>query len=844
MHKILRKTFIVFLSAILLFSMPVKSLAEDSLDKWIVDYSYGGNVLRTFLENDYIMNQGSVLKDAYGNYLVCGIISYPSGAGEGVFHLLQIDKDRTTILRDLVISDATPKVILSYDRKHAYVEYINAKPAETGIVCIDLENGKELWRKKFPKDKIMLPHYDFRFYDTSWPLPIVTPNGIIVTLFEYHNPALAGSMFCLKVQYALLNLDGITYYDYIAPIFFTDKALCLLGYNSKNNTVYGILASFRYRIEPGVVWIQDYIKDLRIEERSIADFSIVNTFDLSIDFADDEDIQQLQNEWDFFCLRFEKFPGYGSMDADFSKINKMPVISCAYFRNDLWISDLVDEGNAAIIVPAFLYFDGESFSIRKAGEKKIFIREPEEGHTYVEDSMGNGFLISKMRFESPALYELSSYDDGNFGIFMESGYFYNTTQRIIVFNQDGIVWEDETNINTSLVPYERDICKTNQTFLQYSAPFVYKNMLIYIKDYKIVARDIASGKIVNEISFDFDPPPPEYTQCGECTYAKTVFAVKSLGVCDGYFWYMFYQISHDGCKRYLATNIKIYSIKVKGKEYSITPAKLTEGGSISPSETVKAEMGTDCSFTISPDQGYKISDVKVDGVSVGAVSSYTFTSVSSDHKIEVSFEKITFNVIASAGMGGTISPSGTSTVDFGGSKSFTITPSYGYKISNVKVDGKSIGPVSLYTFTNITSDHTIEATFEKKSVTIVLQIGSESFTVNGETRTLDSPPVIKNNRTLLPIRAVVEALGGTVGWDATERKVTITLSSTTIELWIGKSTAKVNGINTPIDATNPKVVPEIINGRTMLPLRFVTENLGCTVDWDGTTQTITITYQP
>jgi len=125
---------------------------------------------------------------------------------------------------------------------------------------------------------------------------------------------------------------------------------------------------------------------------------------------------------------------------------------------------------------------------------------------------------------------------------------------------------------------------------------------------------------------------------------------------------------------------------------------------------------------------------------------------------------------------------------------------------------------------------------------IILQISQTKFTVNGNSRTLDSPPVIKNSRTLLPIRAIIEALGGTVNWDATERKVTVTLGSTTVELWIGKSIAKVNGIDTPIDSTNPKVVPEIINSRTMLPLRFVAENLGCDVQWDGTTKTITITY--
>jgi len=204
----------------------------------------------------------------------------------------------------------------------------------------------------------------------------------------------------------------------------------------------------------------------------------------------------------------------------------------------------------------------------------------------------------------------------------------------------------------------------------------------------------------------------------------------------------------------------------------------------------------------------------------------------------------TYTITTSSGSGGSITPSGTITVNSGESKTFTITLYSGYKISNVKVDGISKGSISSYIFTNVTSNHTIEAIFEKEitQTTIILQIGNSSFTVNGISNILDSPPVIKNSRTLLPIRVIIEALGGTVGWDANEKKVTVTLGSTTIELWIGKSTAKVNGVNTLIDLTNTKVVPEIINSRTMLPLRFITENLGCDVQWDGTTKTITITY--
>jgi len=274
-------------------------------------------------------------------------------------------------------------------------------------------------------------------------------------------------------------------------------------------------------------------------------------------------------------------------------------------------------------------------------------------------------------------------------------------------------------------------------------------------------------------------------------------------------------------------------------------AKAGDGGSITPSGTITVNSGSNQTFTITPNPGYHIKDVKVDGVSVGAVSTYTSTNVTSNYTIEATFATNILSITATAGSGGSISPSGTITVTSGESKTFTVTPYSGYKISNVKVDGISKGSISSYTFTNVTANHTIEATFEKEitQTTIVLQIGNSTFTVNGVQNTLDSPPIIKNSRTLLPIRAVVEALGGTVGWDPTERKVTVSLGSTTIELWIGKPTAKVYGIDTPIDATNPKVVPEIINSRTMLPLRFVTENLGCDVEWDGTTKTITITYQ-
>jgi len=74
-----------------------------------------------------------------------------------------------------------------------------------------------------------------------------------------------------------------------------------------------------------------------------------------------------------------------------------------------------------------------------------------------------------------------------------------------------------------------------------------------------------------------------------------------------------------------------------------------------------------------------------------------------------------FTISASAGPGGTISPSGTSTVTCGGSKTYTITPKIGYAISSVQVDGAGVGAVSAYTFSAVSANHTIKALFKKKS---------------------------------------------------------------------------------------------------------------------------------
>jgi PKD repeat protein len=128
-------------------------------------------------------------------------------------------------------------------------------------------------------------------------------------------------------------------------------------------------------------------------------------------------------------------------------------------------------------------------------------------------------------------------------------------------------------------------------------------------------------------------------------------------------------------------------------------------------------------------------------------------------------------------------------------------------------------------------------------IIIKLYIGQKTYTVNDIKKEMDTEPIIFQGRTLLPIRYVAEALGATVGWVQAEQKATIVLKETNIELWIGKNSAKVNGEYKLIDASNPEVKPIVVPpGRTMLPIRFVAETLGCQVDWNQVTKEVKITY--
>ena len=117
-----------------------------------------------------------------------------------------------------------------------------------------------------------------------------------------------------------------------------------------------------------------------------------------------------------------------------------------------------------------------------------------------------------------------------------------------------------------------------------------------------------------------------------------------------------------------------------------------------------------------------------------------------------------------------------------------------------------------------------------------LTIGKMVGIVNGVEKALDAAPIIKNSRTMLPVRFVAENLGGTVGWDGATSSVTIKGDGIDISIKIGDANAMINGYSVKLDS------PAFIeSSRTYLPVRVVAEAMGATVEWDGATSTATLT---
>ena len=171
----------------------------------------------------------------------------------------------------------------------------------------------------------------------------------------------------------------------------------------------------------------------------------------------------------------------------------------------------------------------------------------------------------------------------------------------------------------------------------------------------------------------------------------------------------------------------------------------------------------------------------------------------------------------------------------------------GYALDKITAKDKDGKEVKLkaekdgtYSFTMPKGGVTVDTTFKQAegaantdkpaaaTKTILLQIGSTAVIVDDQAIINDVAPVIRNDRTLVPIRVITEALGGQVAWNEAAKEVTLTVNGKEIKMTIGKALEKYG------------VAPVIIGGRTFVPVRFVADELGAVTTWDDATKTVTI----
>ena len=155
-----------------------------------------------------------------------------------------------------------------------------------------------------------------------------------------------------------------------------------------------------------------------------------------------------------------------------------------------------------------------------------------------------------------------------------------------------------------------------------------------------------------------------------------------------------------------------------------------------------------------------------------------------------------------------------------------------------------------YTYKLVFADGTLSPASNEVSAmiktnrTLAMQINNPYMVIHEDEYVEVDPgrgtvPFIKNNRTLVPIRVIIEAFEGTVEWNGDEQEIVMTLGENTVTMWINELKALVNGEEKILD-----VAPTIFNSRTFVPVRFVTENLKLNVQWEATHSLIVISEKP
>lgn len=254
------------------------------------------------------------------------------------------------------------------------------------------------------------------------------------------------------------------------------------------------------------------------------------------------------------------------------------------------------------------------------------------------------------------------------------------------------IYSNSCSVDT-LIPMTTGVSKNgritsnNATMIKYGENFTY--YFTANQGYELFSVTVDGNKIIDNTIKDIEANGYTFTNITSPHTISAEFRLKTYNVTIG---------TLDHC------------------EISLSSSSITHGDSLS--------------FSITTDIGYEITDVKINGVTIGTPNTYTIDNVTEDIQIDIDVEyQRFFSITASSSENGTISPIGNTIIYYGDDTKYTFTANTGYVIKDVIIDEVSYGKLSEYTFTNVSANHTIHVEFERIILSINISC-SENGTVS------------------------------------------------------------------------------------------------------------------
>ena len=391
---------------------------------------------------------------------------------------------------------------------------------------------------------------------------------------------------------------------------------------------------------------------------------------------------------DTFCIQYNVSGGLATVNGTTTTTDPETMVTCHNYGDD-WLAsfapvDGYDITNIYVDGSEYGFHDNYQFSFI-SGSHVVDITAAPKTFSIVTNGYGDGTVtpgISSFTYNPAMTYTFTA--TPNTGSHISSLLHNNATVQIA--NPEAAYTETLTNITE------------NHTYIVYFEP----------NEYTITATANAGGIITPSGVHTYTyGATPIYTIAPNAGYHISDVKVNgtSVGAVTTYTFAA------------LTANQTIEAV-FAADAYTVTVATLTHGAITGPAGPFA--YGATPTFTITPDAGYLITDVTVDGQSVGAVSTYTFAPITGNHTIGATFAQLTYTINATAGNGGAITPAGATVVNYGANQAYTITAATGYHIEGVYVDGVLAGTAGTYTFSNVTADHTISATFAANTFTVTV----------------------------------------------------------------------------------------------------------------------------